>query len=471
MQDGILKKIIGICSYSCAVVLVCLGLLRGLIGCGAFSPPAGIPSPVSNLMTASNPDATGSVTLTGAPGAVLPEAVVTAVNISQEDMAGRLEKLLYGIALAQADEFNATTIAGPDGSFQLIISGQVGEVLEVKQTFDGQVSPPTDIPIKGTVVDLGAQGKGVAVDETTGTAFISAGRDPDGLVFSLNLKSPVPLPSLPLPVHTFSDFDGIGGMGVDPIQGTGLTVSEEQQALLVFDLESTDGFSNAVSIQMPLSIDVFPAQSVAAVGVESNFFSFAIHDTANGGFLCSHLIAAPVGTSSAHTATPLIKMIEDPDGAPVIIAVSQFGLDDWVATRTRFESCSTPMLQTGGVVLPNSILPGGLGVYNSGNRALVTDSKGSQVFIVDFTTPSLSPVGVGPGPKGVAVDLKKGRALVVNSLDNSMTHIRLADLSTQRLTGVGLGPTEVAIDTLLNTAVVISELDSTAVIVNLNFLD
>ena len=440
-----------------------------LFSCGGASPPVGIPSPVSNLMTISNPDSSGSVTLTGAPGAVLPGAIVTAANTSQQvQKSSPIETLFFGTAWAQSGTTQADTIAASDGSFELTLSGQVGETVQVVQTVAGQTSPPTDLVIQGTVIDLGVVPHGLAVDENSGTAYVTADPGTAGLVFKLNLNSFDPLPSKPPPSYSFDGFPSLKDIAVDPIAQNGFAVAPGQNALLTFDLTQDGTTAKVRTFDNPLTVRTLPSAGITAVGLGSTLASVVLVDSASGEAQCSLLLTHPVIPSLNHLQTPFVSIFEDSDGVPTLVALSQFSDGSWMLSRVPGLGCSTVPSEINKVLLSGSIQPGGLSTFDFGDGALITDTKANQLLQVSFDADNSSPVTVGHGPKGVAVENKTGTVFVVNSLDNSITHLDLDSQILQNLIGVGLGPSEIAIDGNLGFAVVLSELDSTVVIVDLN---
>ena len=127
-----------------------------LAGCGGVSPPVGIPAPVSNLMLIQGPDPTGVVSVIGEPGAVLPDAVVSAANIDQGGQviqAGFWERWILGVAHAQTaptspiDQTERDVVAASDGSFRMRLTGGQGDTLRFVQNVGGEKSPPTDVTV------------------------------------------------------------------------------------------------------------------------------------------------------------------------------------------------------------------------------------------------------------------------------------------------------------------------------------
>ncbi|MDL1870735.1 hypothetical protein FBR05_00860 [Deltaproteobacteria bacterium PRO3] len=129
-----------------------------LSACGGASPPLGIPAPVSSLMTLEGPDGSGIVAIFGAPGAVLPDAVVTGTNISVAYRPKPWEGLLLGTAYAQQGvTLPRNVVAASDGSFRMRVPGKTGDIIRITQTVDGETSPGTDlvVPESQTVVTPG----------------------------------------------------------------------------------------------------------------------------------------------------------------------------------------------------------------------------------------------------------------------------------------------------------------------------
>ncbi len=109
-------------------------------GCGGGgAPPASIPAPVTQLMTISEPGPTGAVSITGAPGAVQPNANVQAQNVDQVGPFTWLKELL--IRSAHAQTFFVEVPADNQGAFNLLIDGAGGDRIDIRQEVNGEFSP------------------------------------------------------------------------------------------------------------------------------------------------------------------------------------------------------------------------------------------------------------------------------------------------------------------------------------------
>jgi DNA-binding beta-propeller fold protein YncE len=420
-------------------------------------------------MTATNPDVAGNVTLLGAAGAVLPNSLVIAANASQGlNAQNRWLRWFLPAAYAQeASPFLAQTTAAPDGSFKMALIGQVGETLQVTQTVDGEKSPPTDLTIKGTVVDLGVPAQGVVVDESTSTADVTGGREEEGLIFALALSSSEPLPSLPDPLVQISGVPGIGSVAVDPLAGTGLVVSTAQNILAVFSLDPENETVMFNSVFSPLAVDVLPAQRLAAIGVESGLTSVSVHDSLDGSFECSFLIVNSFG-AAGHVRTPFVRIGSGPRGDMQIVAVSEYSDGTWLVSRTSLPTCFDAPVPNGMLLLPPGTVPGGMDILASTDTVLVSDTAGNQLLVVDFVSKQITPQPVGVEPQGVKVDEANGRAFVVNSGEDSITLLDLEDFASLKLVGVGLEPTHLAVDGNLKRGLLLSEVDGTVIVVDLD---
>ncbi len=445
----------------------------GMVGCGSVSsPPAGIPAPVSNLMTVSNPDSNGEVTVTGSPGSVESGATVSAGNISEGGMVWRLEKLWIGTAHAQDAGVTAMVIANADGSFRLVIKGKVGEIIRVIQIVNGQLSTPTDLAVAEDTIALNFPPRDVAMHEPLHIAFVTGADESAGLVVSLNLASGTTLLSFPDPTLSFPGRTGITGITMDPDAGKGLVISPTENTLISFPLASPSSFT-VRPITAPQAIDSWPNQQRSAVGVAGATASlFAFDDAVNNFFEpCFFLITEP-GGKTPHQSTPFVDVEDDnPVGPMQIIAASQFADGVWVVSRVLFhDTCSTGFSPDKQVVLPSGVTPGGLVSFKKSDSALVTNSAGHEVLVIDlFNQVVANTIQVGNGPKGVAVDLIDNKAYVVNSVDNSVTSINLSNFATNTVGSVGLAPSEIAIDSNTHQAVILSQIDQAAVILDLDF--
>ncbi len=128
-------------------------LLLALAGCAAASPPASIPAPVSSLLAISPPGPTGAIDITGAPGAVLPDATVQAQNFSaigpftfRNPRKNGLPLVKSAYAQAQQIFFVEVTADG-QGAFNLRIDGQSGDIIGVRQEVNGDFSPETQLTV------------------------------------------------------------------------------------------------------------------------------------------------------------------------------------------------------------------------------------------------------------------------------------------------------------------------------------
>lgn len=123
-------------------------LLACLASCGAASPPLGIPAPVSSLMTLEGPDVNGTISIIGAPGAVLSDAIVTGTNIGLVSQARPWTRWFLSSAVAQdSTQSQRIVVAASDGSFRMRVVGKTGDIIRIVQTVDGETSPATDLVV------------------------------------------------------------------------------------------------------------------------------------------------------------------------------------------------------------------------------------------------------------------------------------------------------------------------------------
>ncbi len=432
------------------------------------SPPAGIPAPVSRLLSVSNPDASGAVVITGAPGSVLGGATVEVGNLDQGAVVYRLRQALLSSAWAQVAPVQDSTRAAADGSFQLVVSANVDEVLRVVQEVDGERSPPTDLIVTGTVVFLGPsmQPKDVATD-ASGRAFVSSSSttSSEGYVFLLNFAQGGVLNSVPQSTFVFPDFSGIGSLDLDPSLGLGMVVSANQDQMRTFPFSGQSSFLTA--LEQPLDVSVLSSQGLLAVGQGGANSSVSLLENLNGQVLCDFLFSPPAGTANS-LQTPWVILGEDEEGAPFLQAVISYDDGSYFAGRFPVDGSCTP----GGtqVLLPEGIRPGALVAYENGTKALVSDRNSDKVYAVDFLDFSVTGVVVGNHPVGLAVDEESGFVYVVNSGDNTLLVLNLKDFTVaQLIERVGLAPTAIGLLPEFKRAVVVSSLDHSVVLVDLDF--
>lgn len=441
-------------------------LLMGILGCPA-SPPAGIPAPVSELLSVGAPDSRGLVFVSGDPGAVNPGAQVTATNVTETASKSLLEGLLISVVHAGESAppaFITTVTADSEGSFNLFLNADFGDVIEVVQTVEGQTSDATGLVVSGETIFLGVPLEDVAVTPM-GIVHVSGNDETSGIIFDLNFAES-PLLSLPEPLC--EGFErGITRLAFDERSLSGFVIAPELNALFSFPLDTCLPFSLDVP-NPPLDVTSDPIFGGVLVSVEApsgqpNILSF-IQDGPSS--FCNIEIVHPQGLN--HVATPFLAM------GPSIyaFAVSQFADGSLWATRLNIGG------QTGGpcagrqlanVLLPAGTLAGGLASIDDA-QAIISDFNGDQVFIVDFTDNSITPVPVGDGPRGVAADAGNlQRAYVVNMDDNSLSLIDLNDFSVDTIVSVGLMPTEIALLPGGTQAVILSSSDQAVVLLGLNF--
>jgi hypothetical protein len=118
-----------------AFVSLILMVLLFLAHCGAGSPPASIPAPVANFMTAT-PPAGGPPTTTvisGAPNTVQPNSTVTLANLTQGGTTTKLHRNLFiGSAYAQTAPFVQVQADGQGAFTAPPLTANVGDDVGVR---------------------------------------------------------------------------------------------------------------------------------------------------------------------------------------------------------------------------------------------------------------------------------------------------------------------------------------------------
>lgn len=450
------------------------GIFSLLIVCSLFacgggaSPPAGIPAPVSQLLAVSNPDASGNVTVSGDAGAVTGGANVTATNITQTAQGTPFKDLFIKKAYAGTlpPVFVATTTAAPDGSFRLTLSANLGDEIEVVQEVNGEVSDPTILVVSGNNVALGGTVRGLGVDKDLAVAYPTSGLNGDGQVFALNFLDNTPL-SFPNPDFLISAFGGITEISINGIDRRGLAVSPTENSLACLDLDNPNSPVFLGLGASPVAVNIQPFGTLAAVGIQSDLESITLIETNPCGFFnCTILIQHPLGET--HVATRFVQIRPD-----IVIALSEFADGSYWVTQIDTSACpGTPSPQAAGVELPSGILPGGMAIYNFFNNVLVSDSNSNQVYLVDFSGPSITPITVGENPMGIDVDAAENYAFVVNRADNgfsSVSKINLMDLSVVTREGAGLKPTHIGLLDEFGLAAILSSVDNAVTVIDINF--
>jgi hypothetical protein len=434
------------------VLLVCC-LLLGLWGCPA-SPPAGIPAPVSELLAVGNPDTSGNVQITGAPGAVLGGAIVNSNN-NMPTATLTLPKFILPNAHAAELLFDSTA-ANPDGSFTLTVNAKVGDVIQVTQTVDGKTSPPTDLLVNGDTVDLGFDGQDVDVDEFSGFVFSSAVNQA-GLVFRLDFSMGSP-PSLPPPYCTGLD-PGITHLALDGPSGMGFVIAPDINGIYSFSLVRSCNPSFANLPNKPVDVTTDPVMPGVLVGLEApsgspSVISFPDAGTPPG---CAIEIVHPA------QASPMATTLLATGPSPFVFVVTQFTDGSIWATRLDVTpTCKSPV--PAGILLPAGINPGGIAAVNA-NAAMISDANSNQAFLLDFVNRTITgQVTVGKNPQGIAVDPQANRGYVVNLGDNSISIIDLSNFSLLfSIPSVGLMPNTIDLIPGGGSAVVLSTFDDSVV--------
>lgn len=435
-------------------------IIAGLLGCPA-SPPAGIPAPVSNLMSVSNPDGSGAVAITGDPGAVNGGATVNAANVSQSGLKMEIKNFLIRPAFAQAGPgFTNSITANGDGSFVLFLSAAVGDQIEVTQTVGEETSDPTLLTVSGNTQALGQNVFDLGVNAETGLIYTSA-TNSEGFVFESDFNSGQPL-SLPPPFCTpFPNT--ITRIALNSNFGEGYVISPELQNFYVFDLFDSCAPQQVNVGNIPINLAVAPDGVNIAFGLQANNFGVSI--LTNGGTpICEITITHPGAAN--HISTFLIQSGMN----PYLFTVSLFDDDSYWASKIDTTGVACPSgTHQADIKLPDGILPGGLGVFNSSNQALVSDLGTNVVYVLDFMGNTVSAnVTVGNNPRGIAVVADQSKAYVANQGDNSLTSIDLTNgFATQTQTGVGLQPVEIGLLPGETQAGVLSLSDNSVVLVDL----
>ena len=435
------------------VLLVCF-LLVGLWGCpSSSSPPAGIPAPVPELLAAGNPDASGNVQITGAPGSVLGDAMV----IGNTNLPTAMTLSKFVVSEAKAAVFDSAT-ANPDGSFTLVVSAQVGDVIQITQSKDGQTSPPTNLLVNGDTVNLGFDGQDVDVDEFSGFVFASAVNEA-GLVFRLDFSTGNPL-SLPPPYCNNLD-PSITHLALDGPSGVGFVIAPDLNGIYTFSIVQACDPSFASLPNRPLDVTADPVMPGVMIGLEAPAGSPSVisFPKAPGTPTASCDVEIVHPGKISQMATTLLAT----GPSPYVFVVTQFTDGSFWATRLNTTpNCRSPIPAE--IPLPSGINPGGIAAVNE-NMAIVSDANLNQAFLLDFVTPSIAAqVTVGKQPQGIAVDPQTNRAYVVNLGDNSISVIDLNNFSLLfNVPSVGLMPNSIDLIPGGGSAVVLSTFDDSVV--------
>ncbi|MDX1386079.1 MAG: hypothetical protein R3257_00715 [bacterium] len=435
-------------------------IIAGLLGCPA-SPPAGIPAPVSNLMSVSNPDGSGNVAISGDAGAVNGGATVNAANVTQTGFKKDLQNFLIRSAHAQAGPgFTNSTIANSDGSFVLLLSASIGDQIEVTQTVGEETSDPTLLTVSGNSQALGQNVFDLDVNTESGLIYTSA-TNSEGFIFESDFINGRPL-SLP-PAFCTPFPNTITRLALNSNFGEGYVISPELQSFYTFDLFDPCNPQQVAVGDIPINLTLAPDGVNIAFGVQAN--NFGVRILTNGGTpICEITITHP--TAANHVSTFLVQSGMN----PYLFTVSLFDDDSHWASRIDTTGVACPSgTHQADIQLPDGSIPGGLGVFDFSNQALVSDLAGNMVYVLDFVGNTVSnTVTVGNNPRGMAVTADLSKAYVVNQGDNSLSSIDLTNgFATQTQTGVGLQPVEIGLLPGELQAGVLSLFDNSVVLVDL----
>jgi DNA-binding beta-propeller fold protein YncE len=400
------------------------------------------------------------VQITGAPGAVNGGATVdgssTPLNASRW-----LQKIFLPSAHAGVALIDSAT-AHPDGSFSLMVQAKVGDIIEVTQTVDGQISPPTAILVTGDTVNLGFNGQDLEVDEFTGLVYTSAADD-SGKIFRLDFLGGDPA-SEPEPFCDGLD-NGVTSLALDAPQAMGYVISPSANALHAFGLVGNCDPSTITLPGTPLDITANPVSNGVVVSLEAPGGAASIMSVSDMGTSTSCDITIIHPGQVSHVATTLLAT----GPSPFVFAVSEFADGSiWVTRLDVTPPCKSPV--TAGIQLPAGAVPGGIAAVNS-NITLVSDAALHQVYQLDFTTQSVAAqLSVGEIPQGIAVAPRINRAYVVNLGDNSISIINLNNFSLRfSIPSVGLMPNDIELIPESGSAAVLSTFDDAVVFTDITF--
>jgi uncharacterized protein (TIGR03437 family) len=125
------------------------------------------------------------------------------------------------------------------------------------------------------------------------------------------------------------------------------------------------------------------------------------------------------------------KVITLPQGAsPVAVAVNAAGTLAVVAERGR-ASAAVIDLGSDTVKAEVGVQGGPSAVAIAGKLAAVVNQDSDSVSVVDLTTSAVTNVGVGRGPRGIAVDATANKAYVTNEDDGTLSVVDLSSLSAE----------------------------------------
>jgi len=429
-----------------------------LSSCGAAgdTPTIEIPAPVSHL-SISSPDISGNVRITGSAGAADVGTTVTILNENvQNGLTSQILNLFIRSAWAHATH---TTAAAADGSFQNEIEGEVGDIIKVTLTLDGETST-TDliVPAKTPPLSLASEIQDVSADPISRSALVSANDGTDGFIHVIDLES-----------FTFTETLMLAGassatrIATDPT--TGETVVLDTANVDAWHI-TLDGGAAVVS-----TTPIIPSSDVAA-GPSGGYVLIAHTDSspALSFFDLTTDAATAVGDSEAEDSTDqtsALLVALDNDGSDDIAGVISLMPDGTHILTTHVIDPGVPSITQNGAIVLDIATPRGLVLFNNATEALVTDAETDQVLRVLLADGSVTAITVGDAPRGVVVNEAAGEASVVNNGDRTLSVITLATNTVSTTTEIGLAPTEIALDANATTPILatVNTGDETATLV------
>jgi len=436
----------------------------GLGGCtGGASPPASLPAPVSQLISVGNPDSIGLVSVFGAAGSVLPNALVRAQNLTQTAANSSWMDLLIPLAMAQGSDPTVSVEADNLGQFELGIKADVGDTILVQQLLDGEQSPNVDLKVNGNVVRLPVLPRGFTEPEPGLLSVTGAmEKSPDGELFDIDFAENPSPPSFPAAVQTFNACPGINGVVIDAEDGLGSLLCKENESLVNFSPDG-DIMAQFQEIDGVRFIGGRPERNQGVLGVAKIDASVVTFNTATGSLQCDYLIPHP-GGKAKHLQTTRAEWLDlDNTGVDsVLLALSQYDDGSWVLTRFQPLDC-TNFAILNQMELPADLNPFDMDGYQFGEQALISIPDSNRVLLVDLDRDTFASIPVGKSPLGVAVSQNQSTAYVVNNDDNSLTRIDLLTLATNDIPAVGIFPTQIQLLESLGLGTVLSSGDRAVV--------
>ena len=291
------------------------------------------------------------------------------------------------------------------------------------------------------IVPVGQHPSGVAVDPTTGTAYVT--NYGDDTLSLIDESTDTVTATVPV---------GIGepeGVAVDPITDTVYVTGRSGS-----DVSVIDGATNAVTDILQVGHTIDPDDLPFPVAVDPATDTVYVANWSDN--------TMEVIDGATNTVTATVAVGYGPTGVAVDPSTDTVYVSSSISNSVSVIDGATDTV-TATVAVGSQ--PGGVAVDPSTDTVYVTNTGNGTVSVIDGATDTVTDtVAVGSEPFGVDVDPSTGTAYETNYGDNTVSVI---DEATNIVTtmAVGGGPVRVAVDPDTDTAYAVNRSDETVSVI------